>query len=114
MSLTYFIEKHFNWEAGSVKEFVNQDGKWVLFIDFKPFTPCCVHCHHNKLYIKDYRDQKVLLGHWNSLPIFGSFINEDISAAAAIRLFTSRFPDSDVTNVALTKSYGKSSKPVLN
>ncbi len=71
MSLTYFIEKHFNWEAGSVKEFVNQDGKWVLFIDFKPFTPCCVHCHHNKLYIKDYRDQKVLLGHWNSLPIFG-------------------------------------------
>ncbi|WP_306537048.1 transposase [Megasphaera sp.] len=27
MSLTYFIEKGFNWEEGSVKEFVNQEGK---------------------------------------------------------------------------------------
>lgn len=114
MSLTYFIEKHFNWEAGSVKEFVNQDGKWVLFIDFKPFTPCCVHCHHNKLYIKDYRDQKVLLGHWNSLPIFGLIHKRRYLCSSCHKTFYEPIPGLGRTNVALTKSYGKSSKPVLN
>ena len=71
MSLTYCIEKHFNWEEGTVKELENHEGEWHLFIDFKPFTHGCVHCHHDRLYIKDYRNQKVLLGHWNSQPIFG-------------------------------------------
>lgn len=71
MSLTYCIEKHFNWEEGTVKELENHEGEWLLFVEFKPFTRCCVHCHHDSLYIKDYRNQKVLLGHWNSQPIFG-------------------------------------------
>ena len=42
----------------------------MLHLYFSPFTSHCPHCHHHTLRIKDYRDQTVLLGHWNVHPIF--------------------------------------------
>lgn len=70
MSLTYFIEKMLHWEGESIKEIEMNESEWTLHVDFKPFTVSCPHCHHDKLYIKDYRDQKVLLAHWNAQPVF--------------------------------------------
>lgn len=70
MSRYYFIENSFNWEEGSIKEIENQGDTFILHLHFKPSAASCPHCHSSKLHIKDYRDQNVLMGHWNSKSIY--------------------------------------------
>lgn len=61
MSRYYFIENSFNWEEGSIKDIENLGNQFILYPHFNPSTLFCPHCHHHKLHIKDYRDQKVLM-----------------------------------------------------
>ncbi len=70
MSLYHFIEKTFNWEEGSIKEIENLDSAFLLHLQFSSSVSCCPHCHSHKLHIKDYRNQKILLSHWDFLPVF--------------------------------------------
>ena len=72
MSRYYFIENSFNWEEGSIKEIENQGDTFILYLHFKPSTASCPHCSSSKLHIKDYRDQKVLMGNWNTKPVYAS------------------------------------------
>lgn len=70
MSLYHFIEKTFNWEEGSVKEIENLDSAFLLHLQFSSSISCCPYCHSHKLHIKDYRNQKILLSHWDLSPVF--------------------------------------------
>ena len=70
MSLYHFIENSFNWEEGSIKEIEDLGNQIILHLYFGPSTLCCPHCHHHKLHIKDYRDQKALMAYWNSTPVY--------------------------------------------
>ena len=63
MSRYYFIEKTFNWEEGSVKEIEKLDAGFLIHLQFHASASCCPYCHCQKLHIKDYRNQKILLGH---------------------------------------------------
>ena len=62
MSFFHFIEKSFHWEEGSIKEFENLGSSLLLYVEFTSTASRCPYCHHKILHIKDYRDQKVLLG----------------------------------------------------
>lgn len=70
MSITYFIENILNWEEGSVKEKIFEGSSWLLFVQFPVRTSQCPFCHHEHIHIKDYRDQKVLIGFWNSHAVY--------------------------------------------
>ena len=70
MSRYYFIEKMFNWEEGSIKEIENLSSGFLLHLQFSSSISCCPHCHSHKLHIKDYRNQKILLSHWDVSPVF--------------------------------------------
>ena len=69
MSFFHFIEKSFHWEEGSIKEFEKLGSSLLLYVEFTSTASRCPYCHHKILHIKDYRDQKVLLGHWNTHPV---------------------------------------------
>ena len=69
MSFFHFIEKSFHWEDGSIKEFEKLGSSLLLYVEFTSTASRCPYCHHKILHIKDYRDQKVLLGHWNTHPV---------------------------------------------
>lgn len=71
MSCLYFIEKSFHWEEGSIKEIEELGSALLLYVEFTSAPSSCPYCHHDALHIKDYRDQKVLLGHWNNQPVSG-------------------------------------------
>ena len=70
MSLYHFIEKNFNWEEGSVKKIENLEDGFLVHLQFHESMSCCPYCHSHELHIKDYRKQKILLGHWDFSPIY--------------------------------------------
>ena len=69
MSFFHFIEKSFHWEEGSIKEFEKLGSSLLLYVEFTSTASRCPYCHHKILHSKDYRDQKVLLGHWKTHPV---------------------------------------------
>ena len=90
MSLLYFIEKSFHWEEGSIKKIEKLDSGFILHLHFSPFT---FHCHHHTLPIKDYRDQTVLLGHWNVHPIFAHIHKRRYTCPYCHKTFYEQIPD---------------------
>ena len=65
MSLYHCIEKNLNWEEGCVKEIEHVDSGFLIYLQFHVSVSHCPYCHSHKLHIKDYRNQKVLLGSRN-------------------------------------------------
>lgn len=70
MSITYSIEKSLNWEEGSVKSTECNGSSFSLFVQFPVHSSQCPFCQHKHIHIKDYRDQKVLIGFWNTRAVF--------------------------------------------
>lgn len=102
MSFFHFIEKSFHWEEGSIKEFENLGSSLLLYVEFTSTASRCPYCHHKILHIKDYRDQKVLLGHWNTHPVSAIVHKRRFFALAAIRHFMKKFLASSTTSGVLT------------
>lgn len=92
MSLYHFIENSFNWEEGSVKEIEDLGNQLILHLNFNPSTLCCPHCHHHKLYIKDYRDQKALMAYWNSTPVYALIHKRRYICACCHKTFYEEIP----------------------
>ena len=63
------VQYQYNWEEGSIKEFEELGSSLLLYMEFTSTASRCPYCHHKIRHIKDYRDQKVLLGHWNARPV---------------------------------------------
>ena len=95
MSLIYFIEKQLCWEEESVKEIEMNESGWTLYVEFKPFTQACPHCRQDRLYIKDYRDQKVLLAHWNDQPVFAIIHKRRYCCSSCHKTFYEPIPGID-------------------
>ena len=95
MSRYYFIEKHFNWEEGSVKEIEKLDAGFLIHLQFHASASCCPYCHCHKLHIKDYRNQKILLGHWDFSPIFALVHKRRYVCTSCHKTFYESIPDID-------------------
>lgn len=46
------------------------DTELLIHLQFHTSVSFCPYCGGQKLHIKDYRNQKILLGHWDFSPIF--------------------------------------------
>lgn len=95
MSRYYFIEKNFNWEEGSVKEIEKLDAGFLIHLQFHASVSCCPYCHCHKLHIKDYRNQKTLLGHWDFPPIFALVHKRRYVCTSCHKTFYESIPDID-------------------
>ena len=102
MSFFHFIEKSFHWEEGSIKEFEKLGSSHLLYVEFTSTASRCPYCHHKILHSKDYRDPKVLLGHWNTHPVSAIVHKRSFFALAVIRHFMKKFLASSITSGVLT------------
>lgn len=60
-----YIEKIYSWEEGSVKDFEEYENTFLIHVEFKRQNHSCPACANITNKIKDYRLQRVKLGHLN-------------------------------------------------
>ncbi|MGN8782534.1 transposase family protein [Acidaminococcus fermentans] len=102
MSFFHFIEKSFHWEDGSIKEFEKLGSSLLLYVEFTSTASRCPYCHHKILHSKDYRDQKVLLGHWNTHPVSAIVHKRRFFCLCCHKTFYKKFLASSITSGVLT------------
>lgn len=69
------------------------DSSFLLHLQFNTSTSCCPHCHSHKLHGKDYRNQKILLGHWDVSPVFALVHKQRYVCTSYYKTFYEHIPD---------------------